>query len=73
MTLFSNEIDKSVQKPPMVEFERIKKELTAKVTAAKKSGDKAAVAHARQDLFDHLKLLDKYQEAARNQLDIFSV
>ncbi len=73
MTLFSEQVDKSVQKPAMVEFERIKKELTAKVTAAKKSGDKAAIENARKDLYDHLKLLDKYQEAARNQLSIFDV
>ncbi len=73
MTLFSNEIDKSVTKTSMKEFEEIKKRLTKAVNDAQKSGDKAALQHARQDLFDHLKLLDKYQEAARNQLSIFDV
>ncbi len=62
-----------IVKPPMKEFEEIKKRLTKAVNDAQKSGDKAALQHARQNLFGHLKLLDKYQEAARNQLDIFSV
>ncbi len=73
MTLFSSEIDKSVKKPAMQEFEDIKKRLTKAVKDAQKAGNKTAIEHARKDLYDHLKLLDHYQDAANNQLSIFDV
>ncbi len=62
-----------IVKPPMKEFEEIKKRLTKAVNDAQKSGDKAALENARKDLYDHLKLFDEYQKAARQQLSIFDV
>jgi hypothetical protein len=73
MDLFSNEIDKSVKSPNLVEWETIELELKRAVKAAEKSGDKSALQYARQDYYKHLQMKDAYIASGKKQLSIFDI
>ncbi len=73
MTLFSEQPDSQIRKPPMVEYFEIERQLKKELAAAFKSKDKERKRIATMNLADHLALRSEYMKAADNQLDIFDV